>query len=344
MMIGKLFSKLETKTRIIGAITLMIVMIAVGIIAMRTIFNAQINVAQVNVAQVIADAEQAWQAQGVENYVLQFDYVSAWEFYNATVVVVNEQVGSVHVICQQPLIPMPTCSVPNFAPHELTIDGIFMTLDDALFYATDDTLSLTLDETYNFPTTIRYSNPEVLDGDWNITVNRFDVFDRANDIPVAQQIATESQAERAPTDITSLEFSPIEIALDDNLSTEIDALETLWDAQEIVNYEITLTSDDVASPIVTMHVIVEDNRTREIAMTCDGNTFVAPCWNSISALNGFTVNGLFEQARSLIAVSTPESASLVFDSNYGFPLELLWHDGAIDGEEWGLNVTEFTLN
>jgi Family of unknown function (DUF6174) len=110
------------------------------------------------------DAEQRWNAEGINSYQIVVRRVDAtWQLQWNTIVVRDGQVTESSSRCARTPAGPEMCRVQPFNPGEYTVTGLFVTARDLLAKHPTTTVGVRYNEAYGYPREMFSDRPNVTD-------------------------------------------------------------------------------------------------------------------------------------------------------------------------------------
>jgi hypothetical protein len=120
--------------------------------------------------------EKKWQASGVRSYTITvLDARSIWHAQINKVTVSDGKVTASSATCVVAPAETQGCKTTAFNPEEYTVTGLFARARAQLNSDQVKWTKINYDSAYGYPTSITYNNPKIIDGDWALIVNNFEV-------------------------------------------------------------------------------------------------------------------------------------------------------------------------
>lgn len=131
---------------------------------------------QSTLISAIDQAEETWQQQGVESYMIEIMiFNSVWNAVSYKITVVNDEVVSESAECIPGLAQIGECEVAQYNPQDYTVPGLFAIARSEIQKTEGEFTEIEYEPTYGFPTKISYDDPEVYDEDRSWSVVSFEV-------------------------------------------------------------------------------------------------------------------------------------------------------------------------
>jgi hypothetical protein len=122
------------------------------------------------------EAEKKWQAKGIRSYTIEvLEVHSIWYAQTQKIVVVDNKVSASSASCTPAPMEGQTCKLRDFDPSAYTVEGLFARARAELKSPDAKWLKISYDSDYNYPLTIAFDDPKILDEDWLWSVKKFEV-------------------------------------------------------------------------------------------------------------------------------------------------------------------------
>ncbi|HEX3049428.1 MAG TPA: DUF6174 domain-containing protein [Aggregatilineaceae bacterium] len=169
---------------LVGLLTMLATMLCGGLVISETAANPNPPSVMVEPAlpnsllSQLDEAETQWQAAGISSYTISVTDASFWSVQTNTITVEDGVIIDQSATCiNSPMQQDGACQPKPFDPAAYTVSGLFeharssAAIDEGLY------TTITFDPEFHFPSSIGFDNPEILDEQWIITVESFEVSD-----------------------------------------------------------------------------------------------------------------------------------------------------------------------
>lgn len=185
--------------------------------------------AAADLAARLRAAEQHWQDSQIASYRLTvLEVHSIWWAQRMTVTVTDGHVVDLQSMC----IPAPaqgrTCTIQLVEPSDYLVPTLLAKARALSERQRPEHIRLAFDSTLGYPTTISYNNPQIIDGDYGLTI---ETFERLPGRPASElgQTAALRVGETAQTEGLTITF--VRIAEDSRCPANVDCA---WSGQVVV--------------------------------------------------------------------------------------------------------------
>ncbi|MFN2144605.1 MAG: DUF6174 domain-containing protein [Anaerolineales bacterium] len=277
----------------------------------------------------ITRGESKWQSQDIQNYIIEVAHsAGTWHYQTHTITVQNGEVIDASATCI--VAPMETalgqeCEVQAYDPEDYTIPGLFKLAWAHFENFPTQNLEVEFDPDYGFPTAIRYDDPDILDDDQYWGVKSFRILEEGENGTSGKT----NQGENI------------------SLSDLITQSEGLWQSKGGQNYQIEVSHASGTWHYQTYKITVQNGQVMESIVGCVDAPMETALGKSCEVepydSNDFTVAGLFNLAKTLLASYPEVTLHFEFDPVYGYPALLRYDDPEIVDEEQAWSVKSFEI-